>query len=313
MTTSGISQLGPSARIPRDIDAELERASDLELTKPRSLWVYAAIRFSRNKIAVTGLVLVLLLVIMAVAAPWITPARPEEQLFFEQVGQPPSWKHPMGVDMLGRDYWSRIAYGTRISLTVGVVATLVSFVIGLPLGALAGMLGGVVDWIVMRTTEVLGTLPSLLLAIMILVLLGTGMQNMLIAIAITGWIGPARLIRGQVYSVREEDFVWAAKALGLRNWDIMWQNLIPNAFAPLLISLATGIPYAIMAEAGLSFLGIGINPPTPSWGQMLSEGLPWLRSYWWLAAWPAFMVALAMLSFNFVADGLRDALDPRTW
>lgn len=295
-----------------DIDAELERALEQQWTgRSRTVFQYAARRFVRNRIAVTGLVLILLIITMAVAAPWITPARPEEQVFFDQVGLSPSWQHPMGVDNLGRDYWSRIAYGARISLTVGVVATLVGFVIGLPLGAAAGMLGGATDWLVMRTTEVLGTIPSLLLAILILVLLGTGVQNMLIAIAVTGWIGPARLIRGQVFSVREEDYVWAARALGLKGWDIMWQNLIPNSFAPLLIGLATGIPRAIMAEAGLSFLGIGIDPPTPSWGQMLSEGLPWMRSYWWLAVWPSVMVALAMLAFNFVADGLRDALDPR--
>jgi oligopeptide transport system permease protein len=311
MTTSEIAEPTDEARI-RELDAELERESEREFaTRPRSTLRYASARFMRNRIAMLGLVMVLGMVIMAVFAPWITPASPIEQHYFDRVGLAPNWQHPMGVDMLGRDYWSRIAYGSRISLMVGVVATLVSFVIGLPLGALAGMLGGVVDWLVMRTTEVLGTIPSLLVAILILVLLGTGVQNMLIAIAITGWIGPARLIRGQVYSVREEDFVWAARALGLKNWDIMWQNLIPNAFAPLLISLATGIPNAIMAEAGLSFLGIGIDPPTPSWGQMLSDGLPFLRSYWWLALWPAVMVALAMLGFNFVADGLRDALDPR--
>lgn len=299
-------------RAVRDLDAELERASEREFdTKARSTWRYAFVRFKRNRIAVFGAVMVLGLVIMAVAAPWITPSGPEEQLYFDQVGKAPTWAHPLGVDLLGRDYWSRICYGARISLMVGVVATLVSFAIGLPLGALAGMLGGPVDWIVMRITEILGTIPSLLVAILILVLLGTGVQNMLIAIAITGWIGPARLIRGQVYSVREEDFVWAAKALGLKDWDIMWQNLIPNAFGPLLISLATGIPSAIMAEAGLSFMGIGIDPPTPSWGQMLSDGISYVRSYWWLALWPALMVALAMLGFNFVADGLRDALDPR--
>jgi peptide/nickel transport system permease protein/oligopeptide transport system permease protein len=293
-----------------DLDALVQQAE--QLGKARTVFYYASRRFVRNRIAVTGLVLVSLLLFMAIAAPLITSSGPNEQDFLEEVGKAPSWRHPLGVDTLGRDYWSRIVYGARISLSIGIMATLVSFTIGLPLGAAAGMLGGVVDWIVMRTTEVLGTIPSLLLGILILVLLGTGVQNMLIAIAVTGWIGAARLIRGQVFSVREEDYVWAAKSLGLTNWDIMWQHLIPNSFAPLLISVATAIPGAIMAEAGLSFLGIGINPPTPSWGQMLSEGLPWIRSYWWLAAWPAVMVALAMLAFNFVADGLRDALDPRT-
>jgi ABC-type dipeptide/oligopeptide/nickel transport system permease subunit len=302
---------GSSSLTEHDLDALIQQTAQLQKPgKAHTVFYYASRRFARNRVAVTGLVLVTLLLVMAIAAPWIAPSDPNDQAFLDLVGKPPSWQHPMAVDTLGRDYWSRIVYGARISLSVGIMATLVSFAIGLPLGAAAGMLGGVVDWIVMRTTEVLGTIPSLLLGILILVLLGTGVQNMLIAIAVTGWIGAARLIRGQVFSVREEDYVWAARSLGLTNWDIMWQHLIPNSFAPLLISMATAIPGAIMAEAGLSFLGIGINPPTASWGQMLSEGLPWVRSYWWLAAWPAVMVALAMLAFNFVADGLRDALDP---
>jgi ABC-type dipeptide/oligopeptide/nickel transport system permease subunit len=217
----------------------------------------------------------------------------------------------MGTDSIGRDYFSRIIYGARISLIIGFVAQMISLLIGVPLGAIAGFLGGRADYMVMRLVDVMSVFPSLLFAILIMAWLGSGLTNVLFAIGVTGWVGVCRLVRAQFLSLRESDFVRSARSMGASNTRIIVRHMLPNALSPIIVGLAMGIPQAIFAEAGLSFLGLGINPPTPSWGQMVSSHLPNVIYYWHLALFPVFMIALIMLGFSLVGDGLRDALDPR--
>jgi oligopeptide transport system permease protein len=274
------------------------------------LWRDAIRRFSKNKLSVTAASIIILITLMAIFAPLISPAHYSEANF-DDAWQFPSLTHPMGTDSIGRDYFSRIVYGARISLIVGFVAQMISLLIGIPLGAIAGFVGGRADYLVMRLVDVMSVFPSLLFAILIMAWLGSGLSNVLFAIGITGWVGVCRLVRAQFLSLREADFVRSARSMGGSNTHIVVRHMLPNAISPIIVGLAMGIPQAIFAEAGLSFLGLGINPPTPSWGQMVSSHLPNVIYYWHLALFPVFMIALIMLGFSLIGDGLRDALDPR--
>ncbi len=278
--------------------------------QPSSLWQDAFSRFLRNKLSVAAGSIILLLTFLAVFAPFVSPFHYSEANF-DDAWQFPSLSHPMGTDSIGRDYFSRIVYGARISLIVGLVAQLISIFIGVPLGAIAGFKGGRADYFVMRLVDVMSVFPSLLFAILIMAWLGSGLTNVLVAIGVTGWVQVCRLVRAQFLSLRESDFVRASKAMGASDTHLIIRHLLPNALSPIIVGLAMGIPAAIFAEAGLSFLGLGINPPTPSWGQMVSSHLPNVIYYWHLALFPVFMIALTMLGFSLVGDGLRDALDPR--
>lgn len=279
-------------------------------TSGSSLWRDALRRFTRNKLSVTAAVIIIIITGMAIFAPWVSPSHYSEANF-DDAWQFPSLSHPMGTDSIGRDYFSRIVYGARISLIVGFVAQMISLLIGVPLGAIAGFKGGRADYIVMRLVDVMSVFPSLLFAILIMAWLGSGLSNVLFAIGVTGWVGVCRLVRAQFLSLRESDFVRSARSMGASNTHIITRHMLPNALSPIIVGLAMGIPQAIFAEAGLSFLGLGINPPTPSWGQMVSSHLPNVIYYWHLALFPVFMIALIMLGFSLVGDGLRDALDPR--
>jgi len=252
------------------------------------------------------------MVAAAICAPLITPADYADIRFINEAYAFPSSQHLMGVDGLGRDFFSRVVYGARVSLFVGLSATLVALAIGLPLGALSGYRGAFVDWIVLRLMELFFPIPPLLIAILLMTVLGPSLQNVLIAIAATAWIPVCRLVRGQMLSLREQEFITAAKLSGASPSRIMLRYLLPNSLAPVIVAVTLGIPGAIMTEAGLSFLGVGVSPPTPSWGQMISEGLPQLNYYWHLAVIPAGALALTMLAFSVAGDGLRDALDPTT-
>lgn len=290
--------------------AAVARAGQTRIKRaPTSLWRDAARRFFRNKLAMLGLAGVVGLVLMAVFAPQIAPyhyAKPN----YGTVWQFPDPKFPMGTDGLGRDLLSRIIYGARISITVGVVVQLVAFVVGVPIGAIAGLYGGKVDYLLMRVVDIASAFPRLLFAILIMTLLGSGLSNILIAIAITSWIEVARLMRGQILFLREKDFVTAAVCLGAGARRIVLSHLLPNCLTPLTVSLTLGIPRVIFTEAGLSFLGLGVNPPEPSWGQMVGESVAYIRYYWYMALFPAVMIGLTMLAFTLTGDGLRDALDP---
>lgn len=274
------------------------------------LWIDARRRFIKNKLSLAAGLIIALLFAMAIFAPWMTPFHYSEANF-DDAWQFPSWKHPMGTDSIGRDYFSRIVYGTRISLIVGLVAQVISLLIGIPLGAIAGYKGGKADFFVMRLVDVMSVFPGLLFAILIMAWLGSGLSNVLIAIGVTGWVGVCRLVRAQFLSLRESDFVRSARSMGASNAHIIIRHMLPNAISPIIVGLAMGIPQAIFAEAGLSFLGLGINPPTPSWGQMVSSHLPNVIYYWHLALFPVFMIAITMMGFSLVGDGLRDALDPK--
>lgn len=275
----------------------------------RSLWGDAAYRFSRNKLSMTALVMALFLITVAVFAPWIAPTHYDKQVYSE-TWQTPSREHLMGTDPFGRDVVSRIVYGARISLSVGFVVQIVSLLIGAPIGALAGWFGGAIEYLLMRIVDIMSAFPTLLFAILLLTALGSGLGNIFLVISLTSWIGVARLFRGQILSLREQDFVLAAKSIGATDRHIMFRHLIPNSLVPIIVGVTLGIPSAIFAEAGLSFLGIGVHAPIPSWGKMVNEYLPYIQTNWYLSTFPAIMIALTMYAFTLMGDGLQDALNP---
>ena len=296
------------------------------LSRPeRGLYRDAARRFAKNKLDIVGLNLTLIIVGMAVFADDWFLAMPQgreaqpllaktryDKIFYGPVGAFPSREYWMGTDLSGRDQYSRIIYGARVSLAVGLLAQFLAFTIGIPLGGMAGWRGGRIDYVVMRVVDVMSAIPTLLFAYMIMARLGAGFWNVMLAIGITSWIGVCRLTRAQFLSLREKEFIEAARMLGAGPFRIMRNHLFPNSLAPIIVALTLGIPIANFAEASLSFLGVGINPPTPSWGQMLGrDGISNITYYWHLAFFPAIMIALTMLGFTLMGDGLRDALDPK--
>ena len=297
------------------------------LSRPeRGLYRDAARRFAKNKLALVGLALTLLLIVLAVFADdWFialplgrTPSpliarTTYEEIFFGPSGAFPSMDYWMGTDLNGRDLFSRIVHGARISLTIGMLAQVIAFSIGIPLGGIAGWMGGRVDFAVMRLVDVMSAIPTLLFAYLIMARLGAGFWNVMLAIGISSWVPICRLTRAQFLSLRERPFVDAARGIGAGTWRIIRFHLLPNSIAPIIVSLTLGIPRAIFAEASLSFLGVGINPPMPSWGQMLGrDGIVNMTFFWHLALFPAVMIAITMLGFTLMGDGLRDALDPQT-
>ena len=279
------------------------------LSPNRTLWQDARRSFSKNRLAIIGLVVVGIFMVMAVFADILAPYSYYHSDLAANL-QFPSLAHPFGTDPIGRDELSLIIFGARTSLLVGFSVQLIAFGIGLPLGALAGMRGGWFDFVITRLLEVMTAFPGFLFAIFLMSLLGTGMLNVILAIGATSWIEVCRLTRGQFLALREREFVVAARSYGADDWRVILRHLLPHALPPLLIMLALGIPNAIFAEAGLSFLGVGINDPIPSWGKMVSDSLGYIRVYWYMGLFPTLTIALAMLSFNFLGDGLRDALDP---
>ena len=275
----------------------------------RTLWRDAVRSFFKNRLAVTGLIIVLIFIIMAVFADVLAPAPYSKSVLSDNL-KFPSWQHWMGTDAVGRDLLSRIIYGARTSLLVGFSVQLLAFAIGLPLGILAGLRGGWADFLVTRLLEIMTAFPGFLFAVFIMSILGAGIFNVILAIGISCWIEFCRLTRGQLLSLREREFVIAARSYGADDLHIALRHVLPHALPSLLIMLALGIPTAIFGEAGLSFLGVGINDPIPSWGKMVSESIGYIRVYWYMGLFPTLTIALAMLSFNFLGDGLRDALDP---
>jgi len=281
----------------------------LQPAQGRTLWLDAARSFRKNRLAMAGLAVVIFFFTLAIFADVLSP-RPYYRADLAQTLRFPSLQHWFGTDQVGRDMLSRIIYGSRISLLVGFSVQGIAFGIGLPLGALAGLRGGWIDFVVTRLLEVMTAFPGFLFAIFLMSILGNGLANVILAIGVTSWIDVCRLTRGQLIALREREFVVAARSYGVSDWQIVFRHLLPHALPPLIIMLALGIPSAIFAEAGLSFLGVGINDPIPSWGKMVADSLGYISVYWFMGLFPTLMIALAMLSFNFVGDGLRDALDP---
>jgi len=271
------------------------------------VWQY----FRKNKLALVGLGVMLILIGCAIFAPLITPAGYAEQKYLNEINNFPSIRHWFGVDPVGRDYFSRVIYGTRVSLLVGFATAFVALLIGVPMGALAGYFGGKVDWLVMRLVEVFSVIPPLLIALLFVTLFGGGLQNIIIILGLIKWVDVCRLVRGEILTLKEREYSLAARAIGVKPYRILFRHLLPNAVAPIIVGMVLCVPDAIMLEAGLSFLGVGVNPPTPSWGQMISDGLYYIQFYWHLPLFPAIFLALTVLSLSFIGDGLRDAMDPK--
>jgi oligopeptide transport system permease protein len=267
-------------------------------------------RFFQQRLAVVGLVIAGLLIAVAVFAPLLAPTSMEASDLMA-ANQVPSAAHPFGTDAIGRDMLTRVIYGTRTSLIVGFAAVGLACLIGIPLGLAAGLRGGWIDFAVMRIVEVMVAFPGILFAMFLVSITGGGVRNIILAIGVTGWVTLCRLTRSQLLTLREQEFVLAARSLGVPESRIAVRHLLPNALAPLIVAITLAIPTAIFAEAGLSFLGIGINEPTPSLGKMVADSAQYIRVYWYLGFFPTLAIALAMLGFTFVGDGLRDALDPR--
>lgn len=280
--------------------------------QPRTLWRDVARRFARNRLALLGLIIVVLLLFVAIFAPFLAPY-PYDKADFSKVLRFPftDVTHPLGTDEVGRDFLSRLIYGIRTSITVGLAVQVIAFGIGLPLGMLAGYRGGMVDFAVMRLVEVMTAFPGLLFAIFLITLYGGGLEKVILVLGITSWIGPCRLSRGQVLTLREQPYVEAARCIGASEIGILVKHMLPNALSPLLVALSFGIPAAIFGEAALSFLGIGVNDPLPSLGKMVGVSGSYVRVYWHVALFPTLLIALTMLGFSFFGDGLRDALDVR--
>jgi len=282
-----------------------------------SLLFEAWLRFRRNRLAMIGLVMVITVILVAVLATWISPYDPLKQLIWTE-GKAvrlasPSAKHWFGTDLYGRDILSRIIFGARISLQIGIFATLVSLVIGIPLGALAGYVGKWVDDLISWLVNVVFAFPFLLFVLAVVaVFKDPSLVVVYIAIGMVNWVSIARVVRAQFISLREREFVEAARALGMPSWRIIFVHILPNALAPVIVQATLGMGSIIMIEAGLAFLGFGAQPPTPSWGLMISEGQKYLgQGQWWWAIFPGLAIMYTVLAFNFLGDGLRDALDVR--
>jgi ABC-type dipeptide/oligopeptide/nickel transport system permease subunit len=267
-------------------------------------------RLRRNPMAVAGAAVVAFLIFLALAAPWITPV-PYDRASFGEAYQFPSAAHWLGTDAIGRDFYTRIVYGARVSLTVGFTAQAIALAVGLPLGLAAGVLGGRTDFLIMRAVDTLTAFPQLLFALLIMVVLGPGLGNILLAISVHAWIPICRLTRAQCLREREREYVEAARALGAGEVSVVTRHVLPNILAPIVVAVTLGIPQAIFTEAALSFLGLGVRAPTPSWGQMVGEGVTNIRYYWHLALFPSVMIAVTMAGFTLLGDGVRDVLDPR--
>jgi oligopeptide transport system permease protein len=267
-------------------------------------------RFFQQRLAVVGLLITGLLVAVGVFAPLIAPTSIAAADLMS-ANQFPSNAHFFGTDAIGRDVLTRVMFGTRTSLIVGFAAVGIACLIGIPLGLAAGLRGGWVDFAVMRLVEIMVAFPGILFAMFLVSVTGGGVNNIILAIGVTTWVTLCRLTRSQLLTLREQEFVLAARSLGVPERRIAIRHMLPNAIAPLIVAITLAIPTAIFAEAGLSFLGIGINEPTPSLGKMVADSAQYVGVYWHVGFFPTLAIALAMLGFTFVGDGLRDALDPR--
>lgn len=267
-------------------------------------------RFLRHKLAMAGLIVLVVLYALAIVAPWVTPYEFDEIDLYNMYSLP-SAQHWFGTDELGRDELTRVLYGGRISLMVGTVVAILSSLIGTLIGMMAGYYGKWVDNLLMRFVDLMLSLPLLPLLIVVAAIKGPGLGGIIIILGLLTWTSVARLVRGSFLSIREEDYVQAARALGASDWRIIVRHMLPNAMAPIIVSTTLMVGIAILIESVLSYLGFGIQPPTPSWGNMLYNAKITMTQYPWLTYFPGLMIVLTVLCFNFVGDGLRDALDPR--
>ena len=275
-----------------------------------SYWSISWNIFKKNKVAMACLGIVIILCLVALFAPWIAPYDPDAQVLTERL-MPPSAQHWFGTDDLGRDIFSRIVYGCRISLSVGVVSQIIATVIGYTMGVCAGYFGVKVDAVISFIIQVFSSFPFLLFAIAIMFVLGPGLVNLYLALGLLGWASTARLIRGDVMRLKKMEYIDACKISGGSSFKIIMKHLLPNCLSTLIVTVTLGIPSAIMSEASLSFLGLGVRPPMSSWGSMISFSQPYIRSATYYSVIPGLAIIITVLAFNMLGDGLRDALDPK--
>jgi oligopeptide transport system permease protein len=308
---SGAATIGPDGSVAVGTGRGLAGVADRNLPRQRSLWSDAARRLIRNKLAVIGLFVVTLFTLVALFAPWIAPYGQSEVVDPRLARMGPSWQWPMGLDQNGRDIFSRLIYGSRVSLTVGLVAESIILIIGITVGALAGYFAGKTDTLLMRLVDVVYAIPQILLVMIFLNLFGPGLQNIFIAIGIVGWVTEARLLRSQFLSLRESEYVSAAKVSGAGPRRLILRHMLPNSLTPLIVAATFGVPTAIFTEASLSYVGVGIMPPQASWGQMVGDAsvAGYIQTAPHMLLFPVLAVGLTMLGFTFLGDGLRDALD----
>jgi peptide/nickel transport system permease protein len=266
--------------------------------------------FRHNRLALAACGVIVLLFLLSRLAPFVTPREPDA-LDLYHVLMPPSAAHWFGTDELGRDVFTRVIYGARISLKVGFVAVGISVAVGTLVGLLAGYYGGLVDSLLMRFVDIMLCFPTFFLILAVITILEPSIWNIMIVIGLTSWMGVARLVRAEVLSLRERDFVLAARALGATDVRIIFRHILPNALSPVLVSATLGVAGAILTESALSFLGIGVQPPTPSWGNILTSGKDYIEFAWWLSLFPGLAILVTVLAYNLVGEGIRDALDPR--
>lgn len=285
---------------------------DQEQLRGRSLWMDVLYRFVRHPIGMIGAFFITLLVIAALFGPQLATHDPNLDMDFAARWAPPSAEHYFGTDELGRDMFSRIMYGARVSLQVGLVAVTLATIVGTTLGVIAGYGNRVLDEIIMRSMDVLFAFPAILLAIAVLAILGRGITNAMIAIGIVYIPIFARIARGEVLSVKNEEYVEVARALGAPDHAIILRHILPNILAPIIVEISLSFSFAILAEAALSFFALGVQPPEPSWGRMLKEGQQYFRQSAWMGIVPGLAIMMSVMGFNFLGDGLRDALDPKT-
>jgi peptide/nickel transport system permease protein len=266
--------------------------------------------FARNRLAVWAGGLVVCLVALAVAAPLLAPWDPHRP-DVKRILQPPSPPHPLGTDQLGRDVLSRMLYGARVSLAVGFVSVGIATAVGLVLGALAGYNGGSVDAVIMRLVDLMLVFPSFFLLLAVLAFLKPSIWTIMAVIGLTGWMRVARLVRAEFLTLKEREFVLWSQSIGASGFRIVWRHILPNAMAPVLVAMTLGIPAAILTESGLSFLGLGVQPPHATWGNILNEGKDAIEIAWWLSFYPGLAILVTVLSYNLLGEGIRDALDPR--
>ena len=273
-------------------------------------WQDAWLRLKKDKMAMAGLCFIVLLMLLALMGPMFSSIGYADQ-DFNNVNAGPSYEHWFGTDSLGRDLFIRVLYGARISLSIGLIASLINLVIGVLYGGISGLMGGKVDRIMMNIVDVLYSVPTLLYVILLMVVFKPGLLNIFIALGISYWLQMARIVRGQVLSIKEQEFVLAAISMGASKWRLLTKHLIPNAVGAIVVSWSLSIPDAIFTEAFLSFIGLGVSAPMASWGVLASEGINSMRGYPFQLFFPAAAISLTMLAFNFLSDGLRDALDPK--
>ena len=269
-------------------------------------------RFKKNKLAVAGGIIVMCLFFIAVLAPLLSPFSPNE-IDRKEILEPPSLRHPLGTDDLGRDLLSRMIWGSRVSLAVGFVAVGIATCIGMILGAFSGYYGGWTDRIIMRFIDVMLSIPTFFLILAVIAFVGPNIWNIMIVIGITSWMGVARLVRAEFLSIKEREYVLAAKALGANDIRIIFGHIMINSLAPVLVSAVLGVASAVLVESALSFLGLGVQPPTPSWGNILTLGKDNIEIAWWLSLYPGLAILITVLGYNLLGEGIRDSIDPRLW